>query len=57
MAEDKKNPNMLTDSEEMVYETRFLLNVLISQLVRKNVFTEAEFSKTYNDILKEVDRK
>lgn len=42
--------------EEITYETRFLLNILLDLLVKKNVFTEEEFSKEYDNVLQKINK-
>lgn len=41
--------------EDLLYETRFLLNVLIDVLVSKKVFTEDELYKKYDEVLEKMD--
>ena len=51
------NPKANQELEDLVYETRFLLNVLVEVLVKKNIFSEKEFTETYHTILNEEEKK
>jgi len=55
---DHQNPAnpQVNEVEEIAYETRFLLNVLLDVLVKKNLITEAEFSKEYETILSKINQ-
>jgi hypothetical protein len=53
----ENNPNnIINETEEIAYETRFLLNVLLDLLVKKKLITEEEFSKEYNEILAKINK-
>lgn len=56
--ENNKNlqQNDINETEEVAYETRFLLNVLLDLLVKKKLITEEEFSKEYNEILAKINK-
>lgn len=56
--ENNKNlpPSEINEAEEIAYETRFLLNVLLDLLVKKKLITEEEFSKEYNEILAKINK-
>ncbi len=43
--------------EDLVYETRFLLNVLIDLLVDKKVITEDELYTKYDKVLAEAEKE
>ena len=58
MAEKEKElkPDSLEEIEELGYETRFLLNVVIELLVKKNIIKEDDLEKLYNEILSKEDK-
>lgn len=57
MAEKKKKDvDSPEELEELVYETRFLLNVLIDLLAEKKIITEDELYKKYDQILDSVEK-
>jgi hypothetical protein len=55
MAEQNRNGDEQENVEDLLYETRFLLNVLIDVLVAKKVFTEDELYKKYDEVLEKMD--
>jgi len=55
MADQAKNNDEQENVEDLLYETRFLLNVLIDVLVSKKVFTEDELYKKYDEVLEKMD--
>jgi hypothetical protein len=55
MADHGKNSDEQENIEDLLYETRFLLNVLIDVLVAKKVFTEDELYKKYDEVLEKMD--
>jgi uncharacterized protein with PhoU and TrkA domain len=55
MADHAKNNEEQENVEDLLYETRFLLNVLIDVLVSKKVFTEDELYKKYDEVLEKMD--
>jgi len=55
MAEQNRNGDEQENVEDLLYETRFLLNVLIDVLVSKKVFTEDELYKKYDEVLEKMD--
>ena len=55
MSELKLNKDEEENIEDLVYETRFLLNVLIDVLVAKKVLTEDELYKKYDEVLEKMD--
>ncbi len=55
MAEHNRNNDEQENVEDLLYETRFLLNVLIDVLVSKKVFTEDELYKKYDEVLEKMD--
>jgi len=55
MAEVNKEPEQ--SFEDLVYETRFLLNVMIDLLVEKKVITEDELYAKYDKVLAEAEKE
>ena len=43
--------------EELIYETRFLLNVLIDLLAEKKVISEDELYKKYDQVLSSIEKE
>lgn len=56
MVEEQNIPET-DDLEDLVYETRFLLNVLIDLLVEKKILTEDEVYKKYDTALEAAEKE
>ncbi len=54
MAEVKETPQSL---EDLVYETRFLLNVLVDVLVEKKILSEDELYDRYDKVLDDAEKE
>ena len=52
---NKKEPQ--DNLEDLVFETRFLFNVLIDLLLDKKVITNEELQKKYEQVLNEAEQK
>lgn len=55
MAEN--NEDLPKSMDDLVYESRFLLNVLIDLLVEKKVITEDELYKKYDTLLSQAEKE
>lgn len=52
---ENNNSGIDREVEEITFETRFLFNIMMDLLVKKNVITEEEFRQEYESALAKIE--